>query len=70
MIPNGEIVQQVVTDDTRNKELAEVTELLDEAFDANKISISWIYIVHDLLVRYKCLTGREYEIKIKEDTIV
>ena len=68
MIPNGEINSGQITDETKNKELAEITELLDEAFKCNQ-SISWVYLVHDLLTRYKCLTGKEYEIK-REDTII
>lgn len=69
MIPNGEINQAVLTDDAKIAELKELEELLSEAFCRPQQSISWVYTVYDLLVRYKCLTGREYEIET-EDTIV
>lgn len=70
MIPNGEVIENILTDNSTKAELQQITEALDMAFSENKPSISWIYTVYDLLVRYKALAKREYEIKFPEDSIV
>lgn len=69
MIPNGELIPGKLTDAATTKELAEITEALDEAFNEHQVPISWITTVYNLLERYKLLTKHDYEI-YKEDSIV
>lgn len=57
-------------DATAKKELAELTEALDEAFSKYDIPHSWIITTADLLRRYETLTGAKYNPKFQEDSII
>lgn len=72
MIPgtNATIVDGTLSDATDKSELKQIELELDDAFLLYKPSIAWLYKTVDLLKKYKLLSGKEYEIKNLEDSII
>lgn len=72
MIPgtNGIIKNPRFSNETQLTELQLVEKELDTEFELYKPSITWILKVADLLKKYKLLSGKDYEIKTTEDSII
>ena len=72
MIPgtNGTIAESEFSDEAKLIELKQVEAQLDSEFELYKPSITWIMTVANLLRKYRLLSGKDYEIKTTEDSII
>lgn len=72
MIPgtNAELKKLKSLDGLKNAELQKLEKQLDEEFEFYKPSTEWILKVAELLKAYKHLSGKDYEIKTMEDSII
>lgn len=72
MTPNATLKTKNIIPNATWNEIAVITDALDSAFLQYDVPISWITTVAELLAKYKLLTRKDYEPKIKpmEDTII